>query len=79
MRGRVENRGVAVGGGERFRNGTFGQPSGFGQDGADRVGVEVGVAPGTQNGAYIENLEQVELEIADVSDVVPHCASFRSG
>ncbi|BBZ52996.1 hypothetical protein MHEI_47130 [Mycobacterium heidelbergense] len=70
MLGGVEHRRVAVGEGEGFGHRTLGQPSGFGQDRSDRVLVEVAVASGAEDGAYIENFEDVEREIADVGDVV---------
>src|SRR6185312_1209208 len=68
--GRVEHRRVAVGEGEGFGHRTFGQASGFGQYGSDRLLVEVAVASGAQDGADTKDFEEVELEITDVSDVV---------
>lgn len=74
---RVEDRWVAVGVAEGFGDRTLGQPRRFGQDGADRVDVQIAVASGAQDRADIKDFEQVELEIADIGDVVSQCGSLQ--
>ena len=62
--------GIAVGEGKGLGNRAFRQASGFRQYRSYGVLVEVAVASGAEDSAYIKNFEEVELEITDVSDVV---------
>ena len=68
----VEYRWVAVGVGEGVGDRSLGQARGFGQYRFGGVDVEIAVASGAEDGADVKDLEQVELEIADVGDVVAH-------
>ena len=74
----VEYRRVAVGVGERLRDRSFGQAGGLGQNRLGGVDVEIAVVSGAEDGPHVKHLEQVELEIADVGDVVAHCCSLHS-
>ncbi len=61
---------------KRLGERSFGQVGGFGQNRFGGVDVEIAVASGAQDGPDVEDLEQVELEIADVGDVVAHGVPF---
>ena len=70
VRGRVEYRWVAVGKGEGFGDRALGQASCFGQYRSDRVDIEIAIASVAEDDTHVQDLEQVELEIANVGDVV---------
>jgi hypothetical protein len=69
---RVEHGRVAVGVGEAGGQVLGRQPLHLGQDVAGGGEVQLGERPGAQDGAGIEDLEQVELDVAQVALVVPH-------
>jgi len=75
---RLENRWVAVRFGERLGDGALSQASDFVEHRVDRVDVEVAIASRAEDGADLQDLEQIELDVAQVSDVVPHrfCSSY---
>ena len=79
VRGGVEYRWVAVRVGESLGDRALGQAGGFGQNRFGGIDVEIAVASGAEDGPDVEDLEQVELEIADVGDVVAHGGSLRFG
>ena len=77
MCGGVKDWRVAVGEGERLGDRAFREAGGFGQNRSGRVLVEVAIVPGAENSADIENLEQVELDIANVGDVMAQDGSLH--
>ena len=75
---RLENGWVAVRFGERLGDGALSQASDLVEHRVDRVDVEVAIASRAEDGADLQDLEQIELDVAHVSDVVPHrfCSSY---
>jgi hypothetical protein len=69
---RVEDRRVAVGVGEAGRQVLAGQPLDLGQHVACAVGVELREGALAEDGAGVEDFEQVELDVTQVALVVPH-------
>ncbi len=72
VRVRVEGRRVAVGLCERLRERPLGQPGSLVEHLSHRLGVEVAELPGRQHFFQVEDLVEVELEVAHVALVVPH-------
>jgi len=72
--GRVEDRRVAVGLGEGLGQLVGGQPLHLGEDAAGGLAVDLGVRPGPEDVVAAEDLEEVELDVAEVGPVVTHRA-----
>src|SRR5207245_11531479 len=75
---RVEDRRLAVGRGEGFSHRTLREARDLVERRAHRVGIEIAVAAGGEDVVEVEHLEQVELDVADIGDVVAQHLSFRS-
>jgi len=71
-RRRVEHRRVAVGVEQALGQLVLGEPGDLVQDLAGGVRVHLGVGTFAQDLLAVEDLEQVELEVADVALVVAH-------
>ena len=69
----VEHRRVAVGIGERFGDGTFGQGADLAQHVDGGLFVEVAEIAFFEDLLQVEEFEEVELEITQVALVVTHC------
>ena len=76
VRGRVEDRRVAVGVGERRGQRTLGELADLGQHTVGGRGVHLLERPGAEAVLGVEELEEVELEVAEVGGVVAHCAGL---
>ena len=81
VRGRVEDRRVAVAVGVAGGQVLAGEPVDLGEDAAGGVGVEIGVRLLAERPVRAEDLEQVELEVPQVALVVAHARwpRFRTG
>ena len=74
----VEHRRVAVGGGEGLRDRALGQGRDLGEDALGGLGVHVAELAGVECLVHTQDLEHVELEVADVALVVTHYGLLRS-
>ena len=79
MRGRVEDRRVAVGRLERRREVLARQPVDLVQDLARRVRVDLREGPAAEHLVAPEDLEQVELDVTQVALVVAHRQTPSAG
>jgi hypothetical protein len=71
----VEDRGIAVGIGERLGDGPLGQAAHLGEHLPGGVGIEVAVRALAERLVHSEDLEEVEYLVTDVALVVAHAVS----
>ena len=75
MGGRVENRRIAVGVGERLGDRPLGEPADLVENAAGGLLVHVGVRFRAEQFLPVQDLEEVELDVPEVALEVPHCHS----
>src|SRR5699024_5403728 len=74
----VEDRRIAIGGGEGLGHGALGEGGDLGEDALGGVGVEVAELAGIEFLVDAQDLEHVELEVSDVALVMTHDGLLRS-
>ena len=74
---RIEHRGIAVGVGEGFGDRPLGQPGDLVEHRANGIDIEIAIVSGVQYMTQAQHLKEIELDIANIGDVVPQRISLQ--